>query len=345
MESAIPRHLRRTRTQPASLREGWQPPYPSFVARFAPSVTRVAMAYFGVQYPRERPAVVADALADLAGPCRGTDGPGQVDQARYVDESGYTTDLTIAYWDDVAAHDRWFAEARKVWLGDHHVTDAAGFFVEAVRPDVSRFETLFSNDRREGVARLADELSGEVAEHAYWGGARDRVPLSQTDPLEPGDAPRLVNDGPRQLVSGQHNLCLIRSGQDWTETTGDERRMYLEEVEPVLRAGMDFLCDDGRAIGCLANRYLRVVDEEGRPTDKSFGLSWWRSLADLDRWARDHPTHEAIFGEAMRYLSTMGPAARLRLYHEVTVAAADEQHFEYLGCHASTGLLRAAGKH
>ena len=53
-------------------------------------------------------------------------------------------------------------------------------------------------------------------------------------------------------------------------------------------------------------------------------MSWWRSLADLDRWAKDHPAHKAIFGQAMKYLSTMGPAARLRLYHELTVAAADD---------------------
>ena len=32
----------------------------------------------------------------------------------------------------------------------------------------------------------------------------------------------------------------------------------------------------------------------------------------------------------MKYLSTLGPAAKLRLYHEVTVARADEQFFEYL---------------
>ena len=31
----------------------------------------------------------------------------------------------------------------------------------------------------------------------------------------------------------------------------------------------------------------------------------------------------------------------LKLYHEVTVARADEQHFEYLNCHERTGLLRA----
>jgi aldoxime dehydratase len=70
-------------------------------------------------------------------------------------------------------------------------------------------------------------------------------------------------------------------------------------------------------------------------------MSWWRSIADLGRWAKDHPTHKAIFGQAMRYLGTMGPAARLRLHHEVIVAAAGEQYFEYLGCHPGTGLLRA----
>jgi aldoxime dehydratase len=144
----------------------------------------------------------------------------------------------------------------------------------------------------------------------------------------------------RQVVRGQDNLCLIRSGQDWSDTDGGERRMYLDEVEPVLRAGMDFLRDEGRTAGCYANRYMRVIDDRGDPLDKSFGMSWWRSLADLDRWAKDHPTHKAIFGQAMKYLSTMGPAARLRLYHEVTVAAADDQHFEYLGCHPGTGLLR-----
>ena len=35
--------------------------------------------------------------------------------------------------------------------------------------------------------------------------------------------------------------------------------MYLGDVEPVLREGMDFLRDQGRAIGCYANRYMSVV--------------------------------------------------------------------------------------
>ena len=63
------------------------------------------------------------------------------------------------------------------------------------------------------------------------------------------------------------------------------------------------------------------VDATGQPLQKSFGLSAWRSLADMERWAESHPTHVKIFGAAMKYLSTLGPSAKLRLYHEVTVAA------------------------
>jgi aldoxime dehydratase len=144
-------------------------------------------------------------------------------------------------------------------------------------------------------------------------------------------------------VTGQHNLCLIRSGQEWSETDGEERRMYTEDVEPVLRAGMDFLRDDGLAVGCYANRYMTVVDAGGRPLDKTFGMSWWHSLEELDTWAESHPTHVAIFRVAMEYLGTLGPAARLRLYHEVTVPSADQQRFEYLDCHPATGMLRATG--
>jgi hypothetical protein len=40
-------------------------------------------------------------------------------------------------------------------------------------------------------------------------------------------------------------------------------------------------------------------------------------------------------------LTTMGAAAKLRLYHEVTVATAEQQSFEYYNCHPKTGRLRA----
>src|SRR3984893_11380270 len=203
MESAIPQHLVSRRTEPTRMKPDWHPPYPSFVARFTPSVARVAMAYFGVQYRSgsEPPAIARAALVDLAAACSGPDGPGWADRAAYVDEAGYDTVITIAYWDDPGRHERWSADARAMWLGARHASGDAGFFLESVRPSTARCETLFSNDRLEGVARLAGTLSGEVAEHAYWGGARDRLPLAQTDPLAPGDPPR--GDRRRQAAGGR----------------------------------------------------------------------------------------------------------------------------------------------
>ena len=61
-----------------------------------------------------------------------------------------------------------------------------------LRPGVARYETLFSSlGRPEGVAVIAEGMSGEVQEHAYWGGMRDRIPLSQTDEMAPGGKPSL----------------------------------------------------------------------------------------------------------------------------------------------------------
>jgi aldoxime dehydratase len=308
------------------------------VARHKPKVAHVVMAYFGLQYLGEAPAAAAGALGDIAARFAAAQGPSHWDRAQYVDQAGYSNVISVAYWDDVAKFDAWFDAARDTWTG----SNAAGIgrYIEVLRPDVARYETLFSSpDRAEGVAVIAEGMSGEVQEHAYWGGMRDRIPLSQTDEMAPGGKPELKRDGARLRVVAHDNLCLIRSGQDWSDTDASERKLYLHEVEPVLHEGMDFLRDQGLRIGCYANRYMRVLGPDGMPTEKSYGQSWWHSLAALERWAESHPTHVRIFGAAMKYLSTLGPAAKLRLYHEVTVAAADEQFFEYRDCHPKTGML------
>lgn len=342
MDSAIPLHLRTTRTRHKRVPDDYQPPYPSFVARHKPSVSRVVMAYFGLQYRGAPSASATDALRWLVEQFSAHDAPSHWDRAHYVDQAGHANVISVAYWDDVAQFDRWFAPVRDNWVGDHRAGDGSGFFIEVIRPSVDTYETLFSSlGRPEGIAVLATEMSGEVQEHAYWGGMRDRIPLSQTSEMAPQGAPRVVRDGPRIRVLPHDNICLIRSGQDWSDTETSERAMYLDDVEPVLRAGMDFLRDEGTAIGCFANRYVNVLAVDGAATEKSYGMSWWKSLAALERWAESHPTHVRIFGAAMKYLSTLGPAAKLRLYHEVTVARADEQYFEYLNCHPQTGMLNA----
>jgi aldoxime dehydratase len=312
------------------------------VARHKPGVLRVVMAYFGIQIQGKPSKAAEQAMASIVSRFASNGGPTHWDRAQYVDEAGFTNVVTVAYWDDRAKFDSWFPAARESWTGDQRATDRFGTFIEVLYPSVEGYETLFSSlGRPEGVAVLADAMSGEVQEHAYWGGMRDRIPLSQTDAMAPSGAARAIRDGARIRVIPHDNLCLIRSGQDWGDTEASERKMYLDDVEPVLREGMDFLRDNGRSVGCYANRYMTVVESDGALSEKSYGMSWWKSLAALERWAESHPTHVRIFGAAMKYLSTLGPAAKLRLYHEVTVARADEQFFEYVGCHPQTGMLNA----
>jgi len=342
MESAIPDHLRAERTRTRRIPDDYAPPYPSHVARFKPSVQRVTMAYFGVQFDRAEPSSARTALDWIKLRFEATDGPTHWDQARYVDEAGFTNIVCVGYWDDHARFLRWFPDTRTAWTRDNPAIGRLGRYVEVLSPGVEGYETLFSSlGRPEGVAVLADAMSADIQEHAYWGGMRDRIPKSQTDALSPAGAPTYLRDGPTIRVMPAENVCLIRSGQDWTDTDSEERAMYVNDVEPVLREGMMFLRDSGGDIGCYANRYMDVLDGAGKALDKSYGMSWWKSLAALERWAESHPTHVAIFGAAMKYLMKLGPAAKLRLYHEVTVARAEEQFFEYFGCHDRTGMLKS----
>jgi aldoxime dehydratase len=342
MESAIPSHLQVKRTRHRRVPDDYQPPYPAFVARYHPPVERVVMAYFGLQYRSAPSPTLAAALDWIAEKFAAAGGPKHWDRSQYVDEAGYTNLVSVAYWDDQKIFDAWFSPASEGWTGAKSKFARFGTFIEVISPSVNDYETLFSSlGRPEGIAVLADNLSGDVMEHPYWGAMRDRIPKSQTNDMAPAGTPSLMRDGDRVRVKPHENICLIRSGQDWSDTEAAERKMYLEDVEPVLRAGMDFLRDRGRLVDCFANRYMTVLDRAGRPTEKSYGMSWWKSLAALERWSESHPTHVRIFGAAMKYLSTLGPAAKLRLYHEVTVAPAADQFFEYRNCHERTGMLNA----
>ncbi len=79
------------------------------------------------------------------------------------------------------------------------------------------------------------------------------------------------------------------------------------------------------------------MDSKGQVVEKTFGLSLWRSLADMEQWAEFHPTHIAIFGTFMRVVQALEFKLKLRLYHEVAVLAPDEQEYEYVNCHSGRG--------
>ena len=349
MESSIDKHLLCPRTRNRRVDDDYAPPYPCWSARASTSVKQIVMGYFGVQsLGTAMHGKACAALVEMVASFGHADGPKHHDLAHFVDAQGYDNMIAIAYWDDPASLARWSAspDVHAWWTSDARLSDGIGYFREIVSPRVEHYETMFNTpDRLEGIGVVMGNVSEEIREHGYWGSARDRIPLAQTDALSPAGALRVLGGTPalgqRVRIAGHDNVAIIRSGQEWTETQGRERDLYLNDMEPVLRRGMDFLRDQGKSIGCYANRYMTHVDANGNRVEKSFGVSLWRSLADLERWSESHPTHVAIFGTFMQIVQELQGQLKLRVYHEVSVLKPDEQTYEYINCHPRTGLLDA----
>ena len=177
MESAIPSPLLKERTQARRGSETYAPPYPSYVARYPANVLQVVMAYFGVQHEASNAGPAEAALQDIATAFTKENGPGHWDRARFVDPAGKVNTISVAYWDDPQRFDRWFPDARAAWTGRESMDPGLGLYVEALRPQVESFETLFSSlGRPEGLAAYATVCAQALARaHARSG---DRIAIA-----------------------------------------------------------------------------------------------------------------------------------------------------------------------
>ncbi|WP_433599270.1 aliphatic aldoxime dehydratase [Nocardia sp. CA-135953] len=347
MESAIDTHLKCPRTLSRRVPDNYEPPFPMFVARADASLQQVVMAYFGVQYKQEsqRAAALA-ALRHIIGSFDLADGPVRHDLTQHRDNEDHQNLMVVAYWADPAAYCRWLCsdEIKGWWDSDERLTEGLGYFREVVAPRVDQYETLYAfTEDFPGIGGVMGETSGDISEHGYWGSMRERIPLSQTDWMQANGKLTVVsgdpNKGGRVVIRGHDNIALIRSGQDWMEAGEQERALYLDEILPTLEDGMDFLRDNGETVGCYSNRFVRSIDIDGNELDESYNIGHWRSLEHLERWAESHPTHLRIFVTFFRVVAGL---EKLRLYHEVSVSDGKEQMFEYVNCHARTGMMRDA---
>jgi aldoxime dehydratase len=347
MESAIDTHLTCPRTLSRRVSDDYTPPFPMFVARGSTELQQVVMASFGVQYADtdRRPQALA-ALRHIVGTFDLADGPAHHDLTHHVDAEEHHNLMVLAYWADPAAYCRWLRseEVAGWWASPDRLDEGLGYFREITAPRVEQLETLYAfTEDLPGVGRLMPTASGEIEEHGYWGSARDRFPISQTDWMEATGELTVVEGDPdsggRVVVRGHDNICVIRSGQDWRAAGPEERDLYLDEILPTLQDGMDFLRDQGQAHGCYVNRFVHSIDLDGNELDESYNLGHWRSLDLLERWAESHPTHLRIFVTFFRVVEGL---EKLRLYHEVSVSDGRDQTFEYINCHPSTGMLRDA---
>ncbi|KAL1605904.1 hypothetical protein SLS59_003025 [Nothophoma quercina] len=355
LESAIPPHLQKPRTCPMSMPPDYNPPFPGYCARFSTSMSHLVMGIIGAQYPSkgafdktaiETIKTFATASADV---------PSFWETTSSTDRLGHYNIAIIAYWPSVSNFLAWKQSSGfdAWWQSPDRQSDGHGWFQEVLLPSIDRFETVFSNSEvPEGAANMREKVSGEMGEHAYWGSMRDRLAAAQDDELKGqkcnagNGATNGANEGmgsKRVRVSGKRNLCVIRSGQDWSATLPAERKLYLETMHPVLIKGMTFLRDEGESVGCYANNLWDVVDSStyGANLEKTYGLGFFDDLSSLEYWSKSHQTHIDIFGGFLRYAKKLNNVLSLRLFHEIYVLKEDQQFFEYIGCHGETGMLNA----
>ncbi len=348
LDSSIPSHLRCPRTRTRRVSDNWKPAVPAYSAIGPQSIKQLVMAYFGVQSKGdETKGRACAAFQTILQSFKIAEGPARHDLVQFVDGQGYLNLIAVAYWDDPAKYHKWngSAEIKNWWASDDRLNDEVGYFREILSPRMEQFETIFTAPGPlEGVSILLGGLTEPIIEHGYWGSMRDRLPLSQTDTMEPSGELVLKQGNPaaggRVIVAGHQNLALIRSGEDWSRTEGEERQTWYDNIQPVLLEGMNYLRDDGLEAGCYCNRYCYHMDENGNVLEKGFGVSLWRSLSNLEQWAESHHTHLQIFVTFNRLAKKF---KELVLYHEVSVfdANASAQHFEYINCHPKTGVMRA----
>lgn len=317
------------------------------------------MAIIGAQYPSKDAFdhTGIEKIKSFATESASTTLPAFWETTSVTDKHGSYNIAVIAYWPSESTFESWKSESgfENWWHSGDRETDGHGWYQEVLLPSVDRFETVFSNNEvPEGAANMREKISGEMGEHAYWGSMRDRFAAAQDDRLEGekwnifwngtnGDASGSHTSNRRVRVSGKKNLCIIRSGQDWSATLPVERKLYLETMHPVLIKGMSFLRDDGKSIGCYANNLWDVVDSSTYEAslEKTYGLGFFDDLSSLEHWSKSHQTHIDIFGGFLMYAKKLNNVLSLRLFHEIYVLKEDQQFFEYIGCHGETGMLNA----
>lgn len=352
LESAIAPHLQVPRTCPMRMPPNYTPAFPAYCARFSPSVQGIVMAIIGAQHKDLAAALKSGALTKVLSFVKKdmqTSSPKHWDLASLTDAQEAYNECVIAYWDDKSSYEKWREASgfEAWWKGLDSKTEQHGWFQEIFLPTMDRVETVYSDlNEPEAHGTMSEKLSGLIREHVYWGSMRDRLPISQTDELtgEKASSPELPADTTkaRVQVPGKQNLCLIRSGQDWSKTNPDERKLYLDTMHPVLIEGMNFLRDNGEEVGCYSNRFMDILDRNTfKPgnTDQTFGLGYFDDIASLEKWSKEHKTHLNIFGGFLTYVKKLNFNVTLHLYHEVFVLKPEQQVFEYVGCHPKTGML------
>ena len=326
---------------------GFTPPVQRWSACFPEHIPHYRVAFYGVQSWEAEEIAQATFFKWFERASTGPNRPAASDHSRFVDQNGFINHVYACYWSDDARFQRWQSDRqyREFWDAPARTTDAVGCWREEMLVPIERQESVFFLDFIAGIGRCEAATLEKTFETGYFGSMRDRIPLAASDALTSpkGNAlPEMIERDSahaRWQVHVPENLAVIRSGQYWGRCQQEQYDDYLQNLKPALDAGMEFLRQQPKDNGCCALRFMRYCDVDGREQPETAALGYFLSLAHLESWSENHPTHHSIYGQAMAALMKYQERREFRTWHEVFVLPNDRQFFEYCNCHPHTGLL------
>lgn len=330
--------------------EGFAPAAPKFNVRWDTPLSTMICDYIAVQHDGKNPSTETSLFNRTRAAFDNEWGPDSHEHMRQVDDDGFVNSIVVAYWTDPTRYAVWkYTHDFNRWFSSpERETDPQGYWRETLVVPYDRMETIFSEPNyRAGVAKTQGCQLEPMYEAGYFGAMRDRLPISAIDRLLSPygeDTPLGTYNEKRSQrirIDVPHNVVSIRSGQYWEQAPDDQFEDYLHNLQPKLETGMHYLQAHADTTGCLTLRSMVNLDEHGHERAETSKQGYFLSLGHLEGWAASHKSHLDIYRHALAMRKKHGAARAVVTWHEVFVLSATPS-FEYINCHAQTGLLRFA---
>jgi aldoxime dehydratase len=327
------------RVYPLRRPEGHTPPVPRYSA-VLPQQDKVAVLFTGIQ------STDAAALREVsfdALQAAGDAAPVYADFATFTDPQGYLNRVAALYWLKAKDFTAWSKRPDIAeWRARVAKLSSVGLWWEPVAVDADYMETIAFKEFLRGFSGCPVGFASTEGT-GYWGAARDRIPASAHDLFEPADVAAEPEAGaakiPYRKIQPPKNMTVIRSGVSWEHCEGEQLRDYEQRIRPALDAGMEYLRNNPRDTGCFALRQVGCVNPAGDDIAEGYSLGAFVSLAHLESWAENHPSHLAIYTRALAARKKYQDKLQLRTYNEIFIVDENNPPFEYFNCHPRTGLL------